>query len=50
LTIEDRDCVTEVVELPDEGMPVVGRIPLALLDLVIDPEGQRLIGNPAHGG
>jgi predicted aspartyl protease len=50
LTIQDRDCVVEVAELPD-GCPVlIGQIPLEALDFVVDPIGQRLIGNPAHGG
>jgi hypothetical protein len=25
-------------------------IPLEMLDFVVDPRGQRLIGNPDHGG
>jgi hypothetical protein len=40
----------DVVALP-EGSPVlIGQVPLELLDFVVDPENQRLIGNPAHGG
>jgi predicted aspartyl protease len=50
LTIDGRDCVANVAGLP-EGEPVlIGRIPLALLDFVVDPQGRKLIGNPAHGG
>jgi predicted aspartyl protease len=50
LTVQERDCVVEAAELPD-GCPVlIGQIPLELLDFVVDPVGQRLIGNPAHGG
>ena len=50
LTVQGRDCTCDVVEVP-EGCPVrIGKVPLLLLDFVIDPWGQRLIGNPAHGG
>jgi predicted aspartyl protease len=50
LTIQDRDCTLEVAEVPDSVPPLVGQIPLEMLDFVVDPVGQRLIGNPAHGG
>jgi predicted aspartyl protease len=50
LTIQDREFVSDVLEVPD-GVPVlIGQIPLEYLDFVVDPKGQRLIGNPAHGG
>ncbi|HZZ29064.1 MAG TPA: aspartyl protease family protein [Pirellulales bacterium] len=50
VTIQDRDCIVEVNELPD-GCPVlIGQIPLEAMDWVVDPNRQRLIGNPAHGG
>jgi len=29
---------------------LIGQIPLELLDFVVDPFGQRLVGNPDHGG
>jgi len=29
---------------------LIGQAPLGLLDFVVDPKSQRLIGNPAHGG
>jgi predicted aspartyl protease len=50
LTIQGRECKTDVLEVPDNVPPLIGQIPLELLDFVIDPRGQRLIGNPAHGG
>jgi predicted aspartyl protease len=50
LTIQERDCVTDVSELPDDCPVLIGQVPLELLDFVVDPNGQRLIGNPAHGG
>ena len=50
LTIQGRECQVDVVELP-EGSPVlIGQVPLELLDFVVDPAHQCLIGNPAHGG
>jgi hypothetical protein len=50
LTIQERDCVMEVQEIPGDSPILVGRIPLLALDWVIDPSGSRLIGNPDHGG
>ncbi|MEK7685141.1 MAG: aspartyl protease family protein [Verrucomicrobiota bacterium] len=35
----------------DEHVPnLLGQIPLAYLDFVVDPKGQKLIPNPEHGG
>jgi len=50
LTIQGRDCTTDVSELPDDCPVLIGQVPLELLDFVVDPIGHRLIGNPAHGG
>ena len=50
LTIQGRDCLSDVSELPDDCPVLIGQIPLELLDFVVDPIGQRLIGNPEHGG
>jgi predicted aspartyl protease len=50
LTVQGRDCSCDVVEVPDDCPVLIGQIPLELLDFVVDPAGQRLIGNPAHGG
>lgn len=50
LTVQDRDCPSDVAELPDGQMPIISPVALLALDLVVDPVGQRLIGNPAHGG
>jgi predicted aspartyl protease len=50
LTIQGRDCPLDVGEIGDEYPVLVGQIPLEALDWVIDPKGQRLIGNPEHGG
>ena len=50
LTILERFCAVEVMEVPDDVPPLIGQIPLETLDLVIDLRGHRLTGNPAHGG
>jgi predicted aspartyl protease len=50
LTIQGRDCPTDVSELPDDCPVLIGQIPLEMLDFVVDPSGQKLIGNPEHGG
>jgi predicted aspartyl protease len=50
LTVQNRDCLVEVAEIPDECPVLIGQIPLELLDFVVDPAGQKLIGNPDHGG
>jgi predicted aspartyl protease len=50
LTVQDRTCVVEVAEVPDDCPVIVGQIPLEVLDFVVDPKGQKLMGNPEHGG
>jgi predicted aspartyl protease len=50
LTVQGRDCIIEAAEIPDECPVLIGQIPLEGLDFVVDPVGQRLIGNPDHNG
>lgn len=50
LTVLGRECNSDVSELPDDCPVLIGQVPLELLDFVVDPIGQRLIGNPEHGG
>jgi predicted aspartyl protease len=50
LTVQARECRVSVAEIPDDCPVLIGQIPLEDLDLVVDPAGQRLIGNPDHGG
>lgn len=50
LTIQGRERTMEVAALPDTCPVLIGQIPLEMLDWVVDPKGQKLIGNPAHGG
>ena len=50
LTVQGRDCLIEVAEIPDDCPVLIGQVPLELLDFVVDPAGQELVGNPDHGG
>jgi hypothetical protein len=51
LTVQGRDCQVEVFESSDDRPVVIGRLVVeSMLDFVVDEAGERLIGNPAHGG
>src|SRR6476661_4779437 len=50
VTIQGRDATVDVVEVPDEIPVLIGQIPLEMMDLVVDLQQRRLVGNPAHGG
>jgi predicted aspartyl protease len=50
LTIQDRWCTMDVLEVPDTVPVLIGQLPLEHLDFVVDMKAHRLIGNPAHGG
>jgi predicted aspartyl protease len=50
LTVQARERCMEVAALPDAYPVLIGKLPLEMLDWVVDPKGQKLIGNPAHGG
>ena len=50
LTIQGRQCRVDVAELPDDCPVLIGQLPLEQLDFIVDPVGQRLLGNPDHGG
>jgi predicted aspartyl protease len=50
LTIQGRFCSIDVAEIADECPVLFGHVPLELLDFVVNPKDQSLIGNPAHGG
>ena len=50
LTVMGRDAPLDVAALPDECPVLIGYVPLEQLDLVVDPTGQRLIGDPFHKG
>lgn len=50
LTIQGRHLSVDAMEVPDDVPVLIGQIPLEMLDLVVDLQNRRLIGNPAHGG
>lgn len=50
LEVEGRDCIVEVMGLPEERVPLLGQLPLEAMDFWIDLTNQRLVGNPEHGG
>jgi predicted aspartyl protease len=50
LSIQGRDCVIDVADIPESCPVLVGQVSLVLMDWVVDPIGQRLIGNPEHNG
>ena len=50
LELFDRDAILEVMEVPENVPPLLGYIALESLDLVVNPTGEALTGNPDHGG
>ena len=50
LTIQGRDYITDVAGVDDNLPVIIGQLPLEAMDWVVDVKGQRLIGNPEHGG
>ena len=50
VVIMGRDCITDVVEVPEGNPVLIGQIPLEMMDWVVDLQQRKLIGNPAHGG
>ena len=39
-----------VIEVLEDVPNLLGQVPVERLDFVVDPRGQKLIPNPAHGG
>ncbi len=50
IEVQGRDCVTQVLALPENRQTLLGQIPLEMMDWWIDLGAQRLVGNPEHGG
>jgi predicted aspartyl protease len=50
LSVQGRDCICDVSAVADDLPVIIGQVPLELMDWVVDLKGQRLIGNPEHGG
>ena len=50
ITILGRQCLAEVMEIPDDVPPLMGYIPLESLDLVVNPKSNQVTPNPENGG
>jgi predicted aspartyl protease len=50
LTVQERECHCDVTEISDDLPILIGQVPLELMDWLVDPRGQRLVGNPLHLG
>lgn len=50
LTVQDRSCGMDVIEVPDSVPVLIGQMPLEHLDFTVDKRSRSLVGNPAHGG
>jgi clan AA aspartic protease len=48
--IMGRLAVTDVLVVPEGNLVLIGQIPLEMMDWVVDLQGRKLIGNPAHNG
>jgi clan AA aspartic protease len=50
VSVQDRDCETEILALPHSTQALLGQLPLESMDFWVDLTNQRLVGNPEHGG
>ena|SRR5450432_3822449 len=48
LKFKDRDCITDAFVLPNNEEPLIGAVPMELMDLVIMPSENKLVYNPEH--
>ena len=48
IKFNERDCVTDAFVLPGSEEPLLGAVPMELMDLAIVMADQKLIYNPAH--
>ena len=48
LKFKDRDCITDAFVLTDNEEPLIGAVPMELMDLVITPAENKLVYNPLH--
>ena len=48
IKFKDRDCITDAFVLPDNEEPLIGAVPMELMDLVIIPAENKLVYNPLH--
>jgi clan AA aspartic protease len=50
IEVQGRSCDVEVMVLPQGRQPLLGQVPLEVLDFWVDLANQRLVGNPEHNG
>jgi clan AA aspartic protease len=43
-----RECSCEAFVLPAGTTPLIGQVPLEILDLIVDPNSREVAVNPAH--
>ena len=48
LKFKDRDCITDAFVLPGDEEPLIGAVPMELMDLVVMPTENKLDYNPKH--
>ena len=48
LRFKDRDCITDAFVLPGDEEPLLGAVPMELMDLVVIPAENKLDYNPNH--
>lgn len=48
LKFKDRDCITDAFVLPENEEPLIGAVPMELMDLVVIPAENKLDYNPNH--
>lgn len=50
IDIMGRLATVDPIEVPEGDPVLIGQIPLGMMDWVVDLQGRKLTGNPAHGG
>ena len=48
IRFKDRDCITDAFVLPNNEKPLLGAVPMELMDLIIIPSAEKLDYNPLH--
>ena len=48
ITFKERDCITDAFVLPLNEEPLLGAVPMELMDLIIIPSAEKLDYNPLH--
>ena len=48
IKFKERDCITDAFVLPDSEEPLLGAVPMELMDLIIIPSSEKLDYNPLH--